>query len=380
MDYQELNLKKGDLLTAAHMAHIEEGIDTVTAEVAKIKNAKIVLRNDTIANWEESTLILEKGEPAIGFDEEGAAKLKIGDGESTWNQLPYVISQAEGGDVVIPEDIQEQMDALNALVGGFDTRIQNAEADVGAAVLAAESADANVEELRLEMATFAAEQNTAQAELKGIVDNSVTVVENMSTTVEEIKNTQTEQEAKINTANNRVDVLVSNFTDNAEFDNAELVDIRAGYDGKTYESAGAAVRQIGYDLNELSENLVNALGKDIPDGLAYEGTKLYLTANGEQIGEAVTVVGGSGGGSLNQTYTMTLLNSLDSRVITITGDDECILEFSYHSIDEDGFNDGDGIGYIYVENSLVATLSIPQGDNSYNITSYLGKGKNEVVI
>ena len=182
----------------------------------------------------------------------------------------------------------------------------------------------------------------------------------MSNVVEAISAIQLEQEAKIDTANNRVDILVSNFTDNAEFDNAELVDIRAGYDGKTYESAGAAVRQIGYDLNELSQNLVNALGKEIPDGLAYEGTKLYLTANGEQVGDAVTVIGGSGGGSsLNQTYTMTLLNLLDSRAITITGDDECILEFSYHSIDDDGFNDGDGIGYIYVNNSLVSTLSVP---------------------
>ena len=105
MDYQELNLKKGDLLTAEHMNHIETGIDAVTAEVAKIKNAKIVLRNDAIANWEESSLVLVKGEPAIGFDEEGAAKLKIGDGVSTWSQLPYVVSEAEGGDIVIPEDI-----------------------------------------------------------------------------------------------------------------------------------------------------------------------------------------------------------------------------------------------------------------------------------
>ena len=51
MDYKEPNLKSGDLLTAAHMAHIEEGIDTVTAEVAKLKKAKIVLRNDTTDNW-----------------------------------------------------------------------------------------------------------------------------------------------------------------------------------------------------------------------------------------------------------------------------------------------------------------------------------------
>lgn len=378
MDYQELNLKKGDLLTAAH---IEDGIDTVTAEVAKIKSAKIVLRNDAIANWEGSTLILAKGEPAIGFDEEGAAKLKIGDGKSTWSQLPYVISKAEGGDIVIPEDIQEQMDALNALVNSFDTRIQNAEADVGAAVLTAEAAEAGVEELRQEMTAFSEAQSAAQAEIKDIVDSNAAIVEEMSNVVEAISAIQLEQEAKIDTANNRVDILVSNFTDNAEFDNAELVDIRAGYDGKTYESAGAAVRQIGYDLNELSQNLVNALGKEIPDGLAYEGTKLYLTANGEQVGDAVTVVGGSGGGgSLNQTYTMTLLNLLDSRAITITGDDECVLEFSYHSIDDDGFNDGDGIGYIYVNNSLVSTLSVPQGDNSFNITSHLSKGENSVKI
>jgi hypothetical protein len=57
---------------------------------------------------------------------------------------------------------------------------------------------------------------------------------------------------EIKTANTRVDNLLANFTDNAEFDNGELVDIRAGYDGISHPSAGAAVRQIGYDLKELS--------------------------------------------------------------------------------------------------------------------------------
>ena len=75
-----------------------------------------------------------------------------------------------------------------------------------------------------------------------------------------------------------------------------------------------------------------------------------------------------------------MLNLLDSRAITITGDDECALDFSYHSIDDDGFDDGAGIGYIYVNNSLVSTLSVPQRDNSYNITYYLNKGENSVKI
>ena len=380
MDYKELNLKKGDLLTAAHMAHIEEGIDAVTAEVANMKIAKIVLRNDSTENWAAvaETTILLKGEPAIEFTAEGIVKLKIGDGVTPWKTLPYFA--AGSGDVVIPENIQEQMEALTALVETFDTRISNTETDVETAILTAESTVKMIEELQKEFAAFLENQEAASAEIKVLVENNAAIVEEMSSTVEEIKNTQDEQEAKIDTANNRVDILVSNFTDNAEFDNAELVDIRAGYDGKTYESAGAAVRQIGYDLNELSDNLVGALGKDIVDGLSYESNQLYLTANGEKIGDPVTITGGGGSGSGNQTYTMTLLNLLDSRAITITGDDECVLDFSYHSIDDDGFDDGAGIGYIYVNNSLVSTLSIPQGDNSYNITSYLNKGENSVKI
>ena len=386
MDYQELNLKSGDVLTAAHMAHIEEGIDTVTAEVAKIKTAKIILRNDSTENWAAvaDTVILAEGEPAIEFDENNNAKLKIGDGLRVWKDLPYLAAESDnpegGGEVVIPDDIQEQMDALTNLVNGFDIRIQNAESSANAAVLASEEIRGIVDQLLADVAASAEAQNAAIAEMKTTVETAVSTVEGMLTDVESIKFTQEQQEEKINTANNRVDILVSNFTDVAEFDNAELVDIRAGYDGKTYESAGAAIRQIGYDLNALGENLEGALGKDIVDGLAYEGTQLYLTSGGVKVGDPVTVIGGGGGGNANQTYTMTLLNLLDSRAITITGEDECILEFSYHSIDDDGFNDGAGIGQIFVNNSLVSTLNIPQGNNSFNITPHLSKGDNNVKI
>lgn len=380
MDYKELNLKTGDTLTAGHMAHIEKGIDDVTAEVANLKKAKIVLRNDNEANWElvADTVVLLKGEPAIEFDEENNAKLKIGDGINVWKDLPYFGSSSE---TILPEDLEERFQSLENMVSGFDIRIQNSESGVTAAVLASEEALAMVEELRAELAANTQEQNATIAAAQEQINESVAIVNAVAAEVEEIKNTQETQEMKIDTANARVDVLVAGFSDNANYDNAELLDIRAGYDGITYESAGAAVRQIGYDLNELSQNLVGALGKEIPDGLAYEGTKLYLTANGEQIGDAVTVIGGSGGGgSINQTYTMTLMNLLDSRAIVITKDDTCVLEFSYHSIDEDNFNDGPGIGYVFVNNSQVSTLAVPQGNNSFDITHYLSAGENNVKI
>ena len=363
----------------------EKGIDTVTAEVVKIKKTKIILRNDSIKNWATvaDTVILDRGEPAIEFDENNNAKLKIGDGLRVWNNLPYLVSESNntegGGEVVIPDNIQEQIDALTNLVNGFDTRIQNAESSSNAAILASEEIRGVVDQLLSDVAASAEAQNSKIAEMKTTVENAVNTVENMSADVESIKFTQEQQEEKINAANNRVDILVSGFTDNAEFDNAELIDIRAGYDGKTYNSAGAAVRQIGYDLNALGENLEGALGKDIVDGLAYEGNQLYLTSGGEKVGDPVTVIGG-GGGNANQTYTMTLLNLLDNRAITITDEDECILKFSYHSIDDDGVDDGAGIGQIFVNNSLVSTLNIPQGDNSFNITSHLSKGDNNVKI
>ena len=341
-----------------------------------VKISKIILRNDTTSKWQEvgEEVVLLKGEMAVEFpDEGGLPKIKIGDGNTIWNELPYVKTE-NGGTVDLPEDFIEEYNNLKETVGQYDAIIANTTADAAAAFEMAGS-------LSQEMAIFKEEANTSIEVSSALAQESAAKAELLEKTVESFEGQQEIQDLQIAAANSRVDVLISNFTDNAEFDNAELVDIRAGYDGTTYESAGAAVRQIGYDLKELSQNLVNALGKEIPDGLAYEGTKLYLTANGEQIGDAVTVVGGSGGGgSINQTYTMTLMNLLDSRALVITKDDTCVLEFSYHSIDEDNFNDGPGIGYIFVNNSQVSTLAVPQGNNSFDITRYLSAGENNVKI
>jgi hypothetical protein len=123
-----------------------------------VKNAKIILRNDTSLNWasEEDNILLQRGEPAIEFDENNIAKLKIGDGQRTWNELPYLITESGntegGGEVVIPDNIQEQMNALTELVNSFDTRIQNAESSANAAVLASEEIRGIVDQLLADVA------------------------------------------------------------------------------------------------------------------------------------------------------------------------------------------------------------------------------------
>ena len=338
------------------------------------KVMKIVLRNDTSAAWAEvgDTVILLQGEMGAEFPEDGGEpKLKLGDGKTVWNELPYLKT----------ENNSEQFETLLATVNGFDIRIQNTESGVAAAVTASEQAVQNVEEFKTLTNAALEGQNAQIAATEQKVEENTATVEAVYADMETVKNTQETQHMEIKAANARVDELLANFTDNAEYDNAELIDIRAGYDGTVHASAGAAVRQIGYDLDELSRNLVGALGKDIVDGLAYEGNKLYLTSGGEQVGDAVVVVGGGGGGSnVNQTYTITLMNLLDSRVMTLTAEEECVLEFSYHSADEDGFDDGTGIGYIYVNNSLVNTRPVTQGENQLDIKPYLASGENSIRI
>lgn len=90
--------------------------------------------------------------------------------------------------------------------------------------------------------------------------------------------------------------------------------------------------------------------------------------------------GGSGGGGSSKEYTITLTNLLSSRLITVADGIDVILEFLYSSVDEDGLDDGYGVGTITVNNVPKATLNINQGINLVNITDCLSTGSNTVRI
>ena len=53
-------------------------------------NTRIVLRNDSTANWlTGKDQVLLKGEVGIEFLANGKVKMKVGDGTTTWENLPY---------------------------------------------------------------------------------------------------------------------------------------------------------------------------------------------------------------------------------------------------------------------------------------------------
>lgn len=112
-----------------------------------------------------------------------------------------------------------------------------------------------------------------------------------------------------------------------------------------------------------------------------ESSLLYLTSGGQIIGDGVQVATTGGGGSGTLSYLITLKNLLESRVITVSEGTKVELRFSYTSVDEEGMDDGPGIGKVIVNNATKQTFTAIQGENPpIDVTSYLAPGSNTVKI
>lgn len=84
-----------------------------------VLNTKIVVRNDSSANWATKNPILLKGELGIEID---TNLIKIGNGTATWSELSYVneCAPAETTYHATPVDDQSDLDAIAAVVGSAE--------------------------------------------------------------------------------------------------------------------------------------------------------------------------------------------------------------------------------------------------------------------
>ena len=75
-------------------------------------NGQIAYREDILSNWEAENPVLERGEPAIIRDGINGRWLKIGDGVTPFNDLPYKLGpkgeKGDKGDPFIYEDFTEE--------------------------------------------------------------------------------------------------------------------------------------------------------------------------------------------------------------------------------------------------------------------------------
>lgn len=87
----------------------------------KTLKTRILLRNDTAANWETNkTVVLKKGEVGIEID---TNRMKIGDGITAYGNLKYFGGEAALNFEVFPKDDETDVVAITAAIG--DTEIHN---------------------------------------------------------------------------------------------------------------------------------------------------------------------------------------------------------------------------------------------------------------
>lgn len=314
---------------------------------------RIVLRHNTTAGWAEvgEKEVLRKGEIGLEFSQSSnIPKMKIGDGIRPWNGLPYFSAN-------LPETFN-----WGLLKGTFF-----------------EGKTEKIEEGSFAGFTKPAYKDNADI---SVINKNFDI---LKTNIEELQN-------KTSSLSNIYDEIFKDYTvpEGSTSLEMEVKDARIrfqnpeGEEGSqepiTYPSAGEAIRAIDYDLYKLSKELTNVVGSAVPTGLHYENNMLQLVADNEPIGDPVEIIGGSGGGGGSSSFIITLTNLLESRIITVSKGTSVELKFSYTSMDNEGYTDGNGVGTLTIGGVKQLNFSVPQGENTLDITPYLKDGANTVKV
>lgn len=209
------------------------------------------------------------------------------------------------------------------------------------------------------------------------MDKNIDNIENVIIkTNSRIDNVSTRLKAQDNRINNIVALEQGSTTGDAE-----LIDIRSGYNGLSHETAGDAVRAIGNDLEALKASLPEYIPANSVDGLIYEDNLLYLASKGIPISDPVEITGGSGG-SGSSISTVRVTNNLSSSSITVAKDNPAIIDFTYTSF-ENEIPTGDGSVSISINNKKIDELSgtIQHGiAKKLDIIKYLKSGTNTIKV
>lgn len=149
--------------------------------------------------------------------------------------------------------------------------------------------------------------------------------------------------------------------------------------------SGAAAFNRTQDLTEEEkEQARRNIGAEIvsPDDLGLEQDPetglVYPTYKGVRSVLGIPLAASGGGGG--STFTATITNLLESRVITVPEGEKVVLRFNYSSVDDEGMDDGPGIGQVLVGGAARQTFSAVQGENEVDVTGYLTSGTNSISI
>lgn len=142
--------------------------------------------------------------------------------------------------------------------------------------------------------------------------------------------------------------------------------------------------QLDY-VNSSASLIVVENFSDLPeegvDDKLYKVSSSQLLYTWNSLTNTYAPLGQSGGTDEGEKgYKITFQNALDSVILLALQDDPVILKFRYSSINENGLKDGSGIGTLAVNDVKKATVAIPQGLSTLDITKYLSLGENQITL
>ena len=140
------------------------------------------------------------------------------------------------------------------------------------------------------------------------------------------------------------------------------------------QDAAENAERVALSMNIDPDDL--GLEQDEDTGLVYPTYRGVRSENGIPL--AATGGGDVSGGGLS--YTVTVTNELPSRAIIVTDGAAAELKFNYTSVDEDGYDDGAGVGTITIDGIKVSTFNVPQGSRTVDIAAYLTAGEHTVKL
>lgn len=205
-------------------------------------------------------------------------------------------------------------------------------------------------------------------------------------------------DSRISTVDTRVDVQARRISSILALEpgsttgDGELADIRVGYDGNLYDTAGQAVRAIGDDVTALRNSLSQYIDTQAIDGLYYDYTgevglmqpyMLYLTAGGQVLDDSgvqiISGAGGGGGGGGSAASSLKI-GYVTTSPVTATTNDEVKLKFTFTGTDSSGDAILQAAATWKVNNAVVEYGTVVDGENEFDVTKYLSVGTTKVLL